>query len=73
MKFDAQTLILLALVAFVFMQQQKKEEKEQPLLSDDTLKTIAALLKAVTGLKTNVTELQKRIDDLHSVSPVGGY
>ena len=74
MKFDAQTLILLALVAFVFMQQQKKEEKkEQPLLSDDTLKTIAAILKAITGLNTNVAELQKRIDDLHSVSPVGGY
>lgn len=70
MKFDAQTLVLIALVAFVLLREQKTKEPK-PLLTDDQIATIAALAKAVVSLKGNVSELQKRIDDLHSVSTSG--
>lgn len=68
MKFDAQTLMLLALVAFVFMREQKKPP---PLISDDTLKQMAEIIKAMATLRGSVSEIQKRIDELHSVSTAG--
>lgn len=67
MKLDMQTLLLMGLIAFVVM----REQKPKPLISDDMAKTVAALVKALATMKGGIVELQKRIDDLHSVSTSG--
>lgn len=68
MKMDVQTMLLLALIAFVVMKEREKKQAPKSLLSEEATATIAALVKQVLFLKDGVVNLQKRIDDLHKVS-----
>ena len=69
MKLDAQTLLMLALVAFVFFNQQKKPllKAEVNLQLEDLLKVLQQELK---NLKVSVAQVQTRVNELHNIKPV---
>ena len=68
MKFDTNTIILLALAAFIFM---KKEPPKEALLTAETIAKIAAAIKAIATLTAKVADLQARVGQLHDIKLTG--
>ncbi len=75
MKFDMQTLIIMALAGYVLFRPQPSQLKDQAAM----LKSIAALVAAIAVLKSKLGKMQKlqdtlkrKLEELHGVSVPGG-